>query len=493
MKTTNRKVRLLTTVLIAAAAVSATAQADETSDLDQLKAAMQTMQKNMEQMQRKIDELEKEKASAAQAKSATAQTPNKLEQSSPSIQALEKSAAGENVGTPSPITARGNMNDQQEAAPRPGNQALDPKYIGYFPIPNTPVIMMFNAKPRVDMMEDNGNSGNNDRFVTATIPLKNSPGAGGGERFNMTAKGSSLSWDVRAPDMPGNLRFYYNNDFFGSGSGMNYRLKQLYGEFYNITAGFTYSIFEDPDVWPDTVDFEGPSSLIFARQPTVRYLLPLNDAWQLNFGVQQPASEVDNTGVNSDATSVNHLPEGGFNVRWEDSKWGHVQLATIFRDVGSDSPTTGQENALGWGVNLSANLNVLENDSVQAQVTYGQGIFHFCNDNFTYTGFNGGDAAFNNAGDLKPLTYFAPMLGYTHKWSDQFRSTLTSGYVYLENEAAQDPAAYHKTCYESLNLMWQARKKLSVGIECLYGYKVDKSGDYGDLWRVQMGMVYTLF
>ena len=61
MKTTNRKVRLLTTVLIAAAAVSAAAQADETSDLDQLKAAMQTMQKNMEKMQRKIDELEKEK------------------------------------------------------------------------------------------------------------------------------------------------------------------------------------------------------------------------------------------------------------------------------------------------------------------------------------------------------------------------------------------------------------------------------------------------
>ena len=102
----------------------------------------------------------------------------------------------------------------------------------------------------------------------------------------MTAKGSSLSLDVRAPDMPGNFRFYYNNDFFGSGSGMDYRLKQLYGQFYNVTAGFTYSIFEDPDVWPDTVDFEGPNSVIFARQATVRYMVPLNDQWQLNFGVE---------------------------------------------------------------------------------------------------------------------------------------------------------------------------------------------------------------
>ena len=260
---------------------------------------------------------------------------------------------------------------------------------------------MFNAKPRVDMMEDNQNSGNADRFVTATIPMKNSSGYGGGEQFNMTAKGSSMSVDVRAPDLPGNLRFYYNNDFFGSGSGMAYRLKQLYGQFYNVTAGFTYSIFEDPDVWPDTVDFEGPNSAIFARQATVRYMVPLGDQFQLNFGIQQPSSQIDNQGIGANATGVNHLPDGGFNIRWEDAKLGHVQFATILRDVGANDPTLGQQNVFGWGLNLSSSLNVFEHDSVQAQLTYGQGIFAFCNDNFNYTGFNGGDAAHNNAGELR--------------------------------------------------------------------------------------------
>ena len=406
---------------------------------------------------------------------------------------MERAAAGQDIGHASPVADRLNMNDQQIAAPRAGDQTLDPKYYGFFPIPNTPAIIQFNAKPRVDMMEDSSNSGNKDRFVTATIPMKNTPGSGGGEQFNMTAKGSSMGVDVRAPDMPGDFRFYYNNDFFGSGSGMNYRLKQMYGQFYNVTAGFTYSIFEDPDVWPDTVDFEGPNSLIFARQPTVRYLLPLNDSWQLNFGVEQPASEVDNTGANASASSVNHLPDGGFNVRWEDAKRGHVQLATILRDVGANSPTLGQQNVLGWGFNLSSVLNVFEKDSLQAQLTYGQGIFHFCNDNFTYAGFNGGDAAYNNAGELKSLTYFAPMLGYTHQWSETFRSTATTGYVNLQNEQSQDPAAYHETYYESLNLVWQLRKRLSIGLECLYGYKTENSGAHGDVWRVQTGIVYTLF
>src|SRR3974390_41585 len=160
----------------------------------------------------------------------------------------------------------------------------------------------------------------------------------------MNAKGSTLIMDVRAPDIPGNFRFYYANDFFGSGSAaMNYRLKQLYGDFYNVTAGFTYSIFEDPDVWPDTVDFEGPNSAIFARQPTVRYMLPLNDQWQLNFGIQQPSSDIDNTGANASASPNNQAPDGGFNIRWEDPKWGHVQFATLLRDIGDRDPTTGRD------------------------------------------------------------------------------------------------------------------------------------------------------
>ena len=112
MKNKNR-LRLLTTVLIAAATVSATAQTAGTSDLDQLKAAMQTMQKNMEQMQQKIAELEKEKAETSQAQSS-------LEKSSPSIKTMERAAAGQDIGHASPVAERFNLNDQQIAAPRAG-------------------------------------------------------------------------------------------------------------------------------------------------------------------------------------------------------------------------------------------------------------------------------------------------------------------------------------------------------------------------------------
>lgn len=474
---------LLASVLAGPGArIPVSAQTANTADIEQLKAQLQSMQTNMDAMQQRIKELEQEQAVMTNAPPGT----------NAFVGVIFKEPSQPEVVRISPITDRGTLQDYQGQAPRPNNETLNPKYYGFIPIPNTPLIIQFNAKPRVDMMSDNQYSGNPDRFVTATIPT-GGPTAGGGEQFNINARGSSLGLDVRAPDLPGNLRFYYNNDFFGPGSGMSYRLKQLYGQFFNVTAGFTFSIFEDPDVWPDTVDFEGPNSMIFARQPTVRYELALNDHWRVNFGLQQPSSDIDNEGTNSTASPNNEAPDGGFNIRWEDEKWGHFQFAAIFRDVGAKGTILGQQNVLGWGLNLSTSLNVCENDSLQAQFTYGDGIFHFSNDNFTYTGFNGGDAAFNNAGQLRALQYVAPMVGYTHQWCKAFRSTATFGYVNLQNEQAQTAAAYHETYYASANVIWQVRKQMSVGLECLYGYKDDKSGAHGDVWRIQTGLVYWLF
>ena len=475
-KRTNTVVAALAAAFLVTGSITAFGQ----SEVDDLKAKMKAMEKMMQDMQQKIADLEKQRTVPAAAPTGgvtsvvLAPTPKEI------------------VGHASQIQDRSTMNDQQEAAQRPNDLTLDPQYRGFFPIPNTPVLLKFNAKPRLDMMSDNRNSGNADRFVTAQIPVSGDANRGNGEQFNMTAKGSQLSVDVRAPDMPGNFRFYYNNDFFGSGSGMAYRLKQLYGQFFNFTVGFTFSVFEDPDIWPDNVDYEGPNSAIFARQPTVRYLLPIDDHWQINFGLQQPSSDIDtgpSGGPFSAGTGNNQAPDGGFNIRWEDKKVGHVQFATILRYLGvRDAGPAGDDNAFGWGLNLSAGINVLERDSIQAQLTYGEGIFHFANDNFSNA-----DAAFDDDGDLVALPYLGVMAGYTHHWSDKWRSTATFGYVNVDNETSQGPSAYHETYYGSLNLIWQLRKRLSIGIEGLYGKKETQDGDTGDVFRAQVGMVYSLF
>ena len=468
------------------------------SEIDDLKAEIRLMQQSIDQMQKKITQLEQENQKQKQQVSVSktaAHPPAEGPHPAPPLMG----ASGNQVVTiaPSPVTIEGHasqvtqrpaINDQQEAAPRPNDLTLDPKYRGFIPIPNTPVLIKFNAKPHLDFTDDPQNTGNPDRFVTAQIPVEGDFFKNGGNQFNANAKGSQLSIDVRAPEVDGSPRFYYQNDFFGGGGGeLPIRVRYLYGEIYNIVLGQALSVFEDPDAWPDTVDYEGPNSAVFARRPLVRYQLVLNKNWQMNFGLEKPTSEVD-TSIDPNAVGVDHAPDGGLNVRWEKKDIGHVQLGAIFRDIGVKGPIVGSQSTFGWGLNLSDSFNITENDSVQTQLTYGEGLFRYFNDDFVNN-----DAAFNRSGELTAIPAFGGMIGFTHKWNDTFRSTASYGYVHLDNQFSQSPSAYHLTHYASLNLVWQIRKRLSIGFEGLYGHKEEKSGADGDAFRLQLGIVYSLF
>ena len=173
-------------------------------------------------------------------------------------------------------------------------------------------MIKFNAKPHVDMTSDNQNAGNENRFVPASFPLKGAAEYGGGEEFHMNANATQLRLDVRAPELDGNFRFYYQNDFFGSGSDtgdMKYRVQHLYGQFYGFKAGFTYGVWEDPDSWPDTVDYEGPNAVIFSRRPVAQYTYAWNENWNTTFGVEKPDIFVDmDSGPNAGSSSSRACP-----------------------------------------------------------------------------------------------------------------------------------------------------------------------------------------
>ena len=96
-------------------------------------------------------------------------------------------------------------------------------------------------------------------------------------------------------------------------------------------------------------------------------------------------------------------------------------------------------HVFGWGVNLGAGLDLTKNDSLQLLGVYGEGVGGQGND----AGFVNSDAAFNANGNLEALPYWSAMIGFTHRWNEQFRSTLTYGYVNLDNASGQDATFYH--------------------------------------------------
>jgi hypothetical protein len=167
-----------------------------------------------------------------------------------------------------------------------------------------------------------------------------------------------------------------------------------------------------------------------------------------------------------------------------------VQFSTLFRDIGAKDSLGQNHHVFGWGVNLGGGLDLGPNDTAQVLGVYGHGVGGLGND----SGFANSDAAFGSDGSLDALPYWSAVVGYTHKWSQEFRSTLTYGYVNLDNTSGQDATFYHTSQYASANIIWQMRKRLSIGFEALYGFKEVQNGqDSGNHFRLQLGMVYSLF
>jgi outer membrane murein-binding lipoprotein Lpp len=405
------------------------------------------------------------------------------------------------------------LNDNQGPAARVDQDLTDAKYYGFFPIPNTPVIMKFNAKPHLDLTVDSTETGNDKRFVPARFPLEGVPTgtgnpvpSGGGVQSSMNANATQLSFDVRAPSKEGNLRFYYQNDFFGSDTkDMQFRVQHLYGTIYGFLGGYTFSAWEDPDSWPDTVDYEGPNAVIFARRPVAHYKNKLGEHWNYTVGLEAPRHALDlasdpSTGALA-TTGRERFPDLTMNTRYEKSGFGHVQISGILRELGAESKTGQEYREVAWGLNVGAGIELGKNNTIQGLAVYGVGVGGLGND----TSFENADAAFDATGDLVALPYTSLMLALTHRWNEDFRSTATLGYVFLDSDEAAATFLYETSQYASVNLIWQLRQRLSVGAEVLYGYReaqdvvsstvvVGGAGaDSGAVVRFQIGMVYSIF
>jgi hypothetical protein len=487
-QTPNSTGRALALAAVALALALPAVQAQTEEQFNQLKALVEKLQLTIEAQNARIAELEKSRATNA----TPAYLPGITAETSPSLRTVEKVAAGQDVGQKSPVNYRDALNDQQEAASRPKDFTLDPQYRGFIPIPNTPALIKFNAQPRLDATSDMQNTGDKYRFVPAKFPLKGDSDYGGGEQANVNANATQLRLDVRAPELPGNFRFYYQNDFFGSDSeDMQYHLQHIYGQYYGFKAGFTYTVWEDPDIWPDTVDYEGPNAGIDSHRAVAQYTHAWNENWNTTFGVEEPDISVDtDSGPNPGGFQITRMPDLGFNTRFEKAGFGHLQFSTMFRDLGAEDSTGDRDFALGWGVNLSAGIDVTRKDSLQLLGVYGEGVGGMGND----TSFLDSDAAFKSDGHLEALPYYSVMAGLTHNWNESFRSTVSYGYVNLDNASGQVNSFYHASQYASVNLVWQLRKRLSIGLEGLWGFKeANDDRDSGNVWRVQLGMVYSLF
>jgi len=489
--------------------LSGTAGAQEdprVRELESLRATVQQLEQSLQEVRAKLTELERSNQPTAVTNLAAAGPATPQSSNSPAANGSNYLVIGEqkinlpavppefsNLGR-SPIPDYDAFNDQQ-AAPRPDNEPMDPALKGFIPIPGTKTMIRFGGSARLDTIYDFENNGNPNQFVPSSFPVPGQPGAEGGPETTLQAKGTRISFEARRPvGESGSLRIYNEDDFFNDSSSpnMSFRVRHFYGQAWNLLIGQTFTTFMNIDAWPDVVDYAGPNAMINRRQAQVRYSPSIYDGvgeMHLLLSIEQPGSDINTaaTGMPAGADPATHAPDGVAGWRWEGGV-GHVQLAGLFRSLGYDAPNNADQTVLGWGASASGAFNLFQADKFLWQLSYGHGIARYVND----LGSSGMDAALDASGNLEAIPVFAAVVGYTHEWSKHFRSTASFGYVNADPTATLGALAIERTTYSSLNLVWHPTTSFRMGLEYLYGTKDTQGGADGDGHRLDLVFRYDL-
>ena len=298
----------------------------------------------------------------------------------------------------------------------------------------------------------------------------------------------------------GPVSFKFEFDLFGVGADegqTTIRFRHIYGEWGPLLAGQTNSVFMDIDVFPNVIDYWGPAGMVFLRTPQFRYTPWRTEHSHFAIAIERPGNDIDPGNIRTvdpdlGASIENDEKMPDFTMHYYTSDtWGHAQLAGILRRVGYDTlgtPNNAPKGAqLGWGVNASGHLNVFEKDKIIGQVVHGDGIASYMND-------GGVDlAAEASGGFLHPKS--VPLTGivayYDRTWCDSLTSSFGYSFTQVDNTNFQEPTAFHKGQYASLNLLWTPTKDILIGGELLWGKRTDFDGVTGDDVRFQFSVKYS--
>jgi len=305
---------------------------------------------------------------------------------------------------------------------------------------------------------------------------------------------------TETPTSLGPLKTQFEFELFGTGvdaGQTTLRMRHAYGELGQFGAGQTWSPFMDPDVFPNSLEYWGPTGMVFYRNVQFRWM-PIKGDTNLTVALERPGGSGD-IGTFQDRTDLPDikgrfpLPDltGAFTYG---RKWGYVRAAAAVRrlnwdDLGQDQFELGG-HAIGWGVNLSSNIKVKQ-DVVRLQFVFGEGIQNYMNDSPVDVGSKqNNDPVTPFKGEPLPIVGVVAFLD--HKWSERWGSTIGYSRQDIDNSDGQAANAFKVGQYALGNVVFYPVSNVMVGGEFQWGQRENNSdGFHSDGYKLQFSFKYN--
>ncbi len=300
----------------------------------------------------------------------------------------------------------------------------------------------------------------------------------------------------------GELKTTFEFELFGTGvdeGQTTFRLRHAYGELGAFGAGQTWSPFMDIDVFPNSLEYWGPTGMVFFRNVQVRWM-PIKGDTRLTLALERPGASGD-AGVLADRIELQNVkgrfpaPDLSGEYRKGFSK-GYVELAGIVRYMKWDDMLDDEfdlsDSAVGWGLNLSSNFKFTPNDTLRFQAVYGEGIQNYMNDSPVDVGIvpNPGNVRTPIRGETIPITGIVAFID--HNWSSDMSTAIGYSGQWNDNTVGQAPDSFQNGHYVLGNILYTPVPNAMVGMEFQWGRRENfNDGFSADAVKIQFSFKYN--
>jgi len=290
------------------------------------------------------------------------------------------------------------------------------------------------------------------------------------------------------PTDNGEVYTIFEFELFGTGADAGqttFRLRHAYGQWKQFGAGQTWSPFMDADVFPNSLEYWGPSGMVFFRNVQIRYM-PLQGDDEVVIALERPGASGDSGVVSEIFTTQGvqgRFPAPDVSAHYRMSRgWGHVQFSTMVRYIKWDDNVPDavdlSGDTIGWGFHVSTNFKI-HKDTLRASLVYGRGIENYMNDAPVDIGVEQNAADPVSPVKGVPLPLIGVVAFYDHTWSDKMTSTIGYSRVDIDNSDLQAGDAFKTGQYALVNLLFYPVKNVMFGPEAQWGRRDNNFDGFG--------------